>query len=160
MARKGLVERRFDAFMSTPLSVRKAMAVIVSATVVSVVVGGALITVLDREEFPDFGTGLWWALQTVTTVGYGDVTPEKPIGRVVGAVFMVEAIAFVTIVTAVITSGFVEPARQQRVAESATEDALGVEQLTAQLAQISSRLDRLQQTLDARSPAGPDTTTG
>lgn len=56
-----LVERRFQAFLRTPLSVRNAMAVIVSATLVSVVAGGVLITVVDGDEFPDIGTGLWWA---------------------------------------------------------------------------------------------------
>jgi voltage-gated potassium channel len=95
-----LVERRFEAVLRTPLSVRKAMAVIVSATLVSVIVGGFLITVVDPEEFPDLGTGLWWALQTVTTVGYGDVTPEHTVGRLVGALIMLEAIAFVAIVIA------------------------------------------------------------
>ena len=45
MARMNLVERRFEAFLRTPLSVRKAMAVIVSATLVSVIVGGALIII-------------------------------------------------------------------------------------------------------------------
>lgn len=87
-------------------------------------------------------------MQTVTTVGYGDVTPENTAGRLVGALFMLEAIAFVTIVTAVITSSFVERARQQRIAELETEEAVGNEQLTAQLSEITSRLERLQQTLD------------
>ena len=62
-------EAPVDAFPRAPLSVRSAMAVIVAATLVSVLVGGVLITVVDPEEFPDLGTGLWWALQTVTTVG-------------------------------------------------------------------------------------------
>ena len=82
-----LVQRRFEEFLRAPLSVRKAMAVIVAATLVSVMVGGTLMTLVDPEEFPDLGTGLWWALQTVTTVGYGDVTPENTAGRFVGALF-------------------------------------------------------------------------
>ena len=118
MARMNLVERRFDAFMRRPLSVRKAMGVIVAATLASVVVGGGLMAVVDPEEFPDLGTGLWWALQTVTTVGYGDVTPAHTAGRLVGAVFMLEAIAFVAIVTAAITSSFVERARLERIERS------------------------------------------
>ena len=139
--------------MRAPLSVRKAMAVIVAATVVSVMVGGVLITVVDSEEFPDLGTGLWWALQTVTTVGYGDVTPENTAGRLVGALFLLEAISFVTIVTAVITSSFVERARQERIADTETAEAVGAEQLTAQLAEITSRLERIQQTLDSGGSA-------
>ena len=147
---RSVVDRRFDAFQHTQLSVRKAMAVIVSATLVSVIVGGTLITFVDREEFPDLGTGLWWALQTVTTVGYGDVTPTSLPGRLVGAVFMLEAIAFVTMVTALITSSFVERARRERISDSQTLD---VEQLTAQLSEITPRLERIQQTLDV---AGSD----
>jgi voltage-gated potassium channel len=122
-----LVVRRFEMFRRAPLSVRNAMAVIVAATLVSVLVGGVLITLVDREEFPKLGTGLWWALQTVTTVGYGDVTPENAAGRLVGALFLLEAIAFVTIVTAVITSSFVERARQQQIAESESAEAVGIE---------------------------------
>jgi voltage-gated potassium channel len=153
-----LVMRRFDAFRRGPLSVRRAMAVIVAATLASVLVGGVLITVVDSKEFPDLGTGLWWALQTVTTVGYGDVTPENTAGRLVGALFLLEAIAFVTIVSAVITSSFVERAHQERIAASETTEAAGIEQLTAQLAEITSRLDRIQETLDPGGPAGAHTT--
>jgi voltage-gated potassium channel len=153
-----LVKRRYEAFLRDPLSVRTATSVIVAATLVSVIVGGVLITLVDRKEFPDLGTGLWWALQTVTTVGYGDVTPENTAGRLVGALFMLEAIAFVTIVTAVITSGFVERARQQRIADSETAEAVGIEQLTAQLSEITSRLERIQQTLDPGGSAGARST--
>jgi voltage-gated potassium channel len=149
-----LVMRRYEAFRCAPLSVRRAMAVIIVATLVSVMAGGVLITLVDPKEFPDLGTGLWWALQTVTTVGYRDVTPENTAGRLVGALFMLEAIAFVTIVTAVITSSFVERARQQRIAELETDEAVGYEQLTAQLSEITSRLERLQQTLDPRRIGG------
>jgi voltage-gated potassium channel len=149
-----LLRRRLEAFRRAPLSVRNAMGVIVAATLVSVIIGGVLIRVVDPEEFPDLGTGLWWALQTVTTVGYGDVTPENNAGRLVGALFLLEAIAFVTIVTAVITSSFVERARQERIADIETAGAVGAEQVVAQLSEITSRLDRIQQTLDSGGSAG------
>lgn len=82
---RSLVRRRLDTFQRAPLSVRNAMGVIVAATLASVLVGGVLIRVIDPEEFPDLGTGMWWALQTVTTVGYGDVGPTTTAGRFVGA---------------------------------------------------------------------------
>ena len=153
-----LVQRRLDAFQRKPLSVRNAMAVIVAATVVSVMIGGMLITLVDPEEFPNLSTGLWWALQTVTTVGYGDVTPQNPAGRLVATLFLLEAISFVTIVTAVITSSFVERARQQRIADSESAESVGIEQLTMQLSEITKKLDLLQQTLDTGGAAGAGTT--
>ena len=150
MARYRPVERRFEAFMRTQLSIRNAMAVIVTATVASVVLGGVAITLFDHEEFPTLGVGMWWALQTVTTVGYGDVTPADTVGRLIGAVIMLEAIAFVAIVTAAITSSFVERARQQQAAsvDQVTAHDRAIE-LAAQLAAITTRLDELQQSVDA-----------
>jgi voltage-gated potassium channel len=50
----------------------------------------------------------------VTTVGYGDVTPQHPSGRFVGVLVMLEGIAFLTITTAVITSTFVARAERER----------------------------------------------
>ena len=73
---------------------------------------------VDRENFPTIGVAFWWAIQTVTTVGYGDVTPTTALGRFIGSFVLIESIAFLSIVTAVITSTFVEQARQQRQLES------------------------------------------
>ena len=86
-------------FLSKPPSVRSAAAVIVTATTLVVIGGGILIRVLDHHEYANIWVGMWWSLQTVTTVGYGDVTPKQPIGRVVGAFVMLEGIAFLAIIT-------------------------------------------------------------
>ena len=74
--------------------------------------------VLDHREYPNIFIGMWWAIQTVTTVGYGDVTPKAVAGRIVAALVMLEAIALVAIITAAITSTFVAradaPPRRRR----------------------------------------------
>lgn len=154
MSRFNLVERKVTKFLRTPLSVRSAMAVIVTATFASVIAGGVLIRFLDPAEFPNVGIGLWWALQTVTTVGYGDVTPENAIGRVVGAIIMLESIAFVAIVTAAITSSFVERARREQPSPADLEERLRLEQLAGELADIKAQLERMQRTLDRGGSAG------
>lgn len=92
---------------------RAGAAVIVTATTVVVVGVGVLVRVLDHEGYPNVWVGMWWALQTVTTVGYGDVAPKNFTGRIVGAAVMLQGIAFVAIVTAAITSTFVARATRR-----------------------------------------------
>jgi voltage-gated potassium channel len=75
MSRLNLIERRIARFLREPPLVRNAAGVIVAAAAVVVVGAGVLISVIDSAEYPNVGIGMWWALQTVTTVGYGDVSP-------------------------------------------------------------------------------------
>jgi voltage-gated potassium channel Kch len=116
------------------------MRVIVIATVLATAVGALLVWVFDSKSFNSFGDALWWALQTVTTVGYGDVTPENGVGRIIGGIVLIYSVAFLSILTAVITTSFVEQARRQR---AKTEP--GLQAVLDRLDQISARLDRLEE---------------
>lgn len=74
----------------------------------------AAVTIFDAEAavpetaLHDFGDALWWAITTVTTVGYGDIAPVSPQGRIVAAVLMLSGIALVGVVTAMVSSWLVE----------------------------------------------------
>jgi voltage-gated potassium channel len=141
MGRLNIIERKLERFMREPPSLRNAAGVIVVATTVVVVGGGALISLIDNEEYPNVGIGMWWSLQTVTTVGYGDVAPKHLSGRLVGAVLMLWGTAFIAIVTAVITSTFVARASRDYYAAQ-VKNALSDRELMEQ------RFDELQQKLD------------
>jgi voltage-gated potassium channel len=135
--RPRLLRRRLKRFLDEPVSIRSAMAVLVWGIALSVVVGGVAVWLFDHEDFPNLGTALWWSLQTVTTVGYGDAVPTTVVGRVVGAVIMLESIAFVSILTAVITSSFVERSRRAHRADHVEER---LEEIAARLAAIEAAL--------------------
>lgn len=93
---------------------------IAAAAVTSAVtiVAGLLMRLTDPHTFPNIGLGLWWAIQTTTTVGYGDLVPASVAGRIIAAFVMVVGIAFITVSTAAITSAFLEAARRRRTAET------------------------------------------
>jgi voltage-gated potassium channel Kch len=146
-----VIERRMNRFLREPPSVRTAAGVIVTATIVVVVAGGVLIRLLDHSEYSDVWVGMWWALQTVTTVGYGDVTPKNPSGRIIAGFVMLEGIAFLAVTTAAITSTFVARATKDRdSAQAAVEDDAEV-RIEARLESMDQRLERLEQMLSKRS---------
>ena len=108
--------------MSQPLSISRAAWVIVTSTAGVVVVSGVAMWALDHSEYPNVGRGIWWALQTITTVGYGDVTPTHVSGRIVAALVMLWAIAFVAVLVAAITSTFISSVQQRQAAKDAAEE--------------------------------------
>ena len=131
-------------FLREPPSVQTAAGVIITATAVVVVVGGIGIRVLDHKEYSSIWVGMWWALQTVTTVGYGDVTPARWSGRIVAAFVMLEGIAFLTVTIAAVTSVFVARAEAERDAAEAVEEDKEEDRLEARLDSLDERLDRVE----------------
>jgi voltage-gated potassium channel len=111
-------------------------------TAVVVLVAGLVITALDRDSFPTYGRGLWWAAQTVTTVGYGDVVPDTGSGRMVAVVVMITGVGFITVVTGTIVSLFVT-----RITR--THDRRDREH-SERLGEIAGRLERIERALDDR----------
>jgi voltage-gated potassium channel len=89
------------------------------------------------SSYPD---ALWWAVTTITTVGYGDRFPMSPAGRGVAVVLMIAGIALFGVITATIAAYFVE---------QKAEDDLG-----GRLDQILERLDRIEAELPTDEQAG------
>jgi voltage-gated potassium channel len=147
VSRPDLIERRMSRFLREPVSVRNAASVIVLATLLIVVAGGMAIRILDHDEYSSIWLGMWWSLQTVTTVGYGDVTPKSAPGRFVGALVMLQGIAFLAIITAAITSTFVARAQAQRSADAQAEKDRAEDRVDARLVDLSQRMDRVEQLL-------------
>ena len=107
MAGETRLERRLDTALARATTPRSAAIVIATASTVTAVVAGILMTVVESEDFPTIGSGLWWAAQTVTTVGYGDNVPVTFAGRILAVLVMLLGISFLTVITAAITSAFV-----------------------------------------------------
>jgi voltage-gated potassium channel len=137
-----IIERRMTKFLREPPSVRLAANVIVTATVLVVVLGGVMMRVFDHKEYHSVWLGMWWVLQTVTTVGFGDLTPKAAIGKILTSVVMLWGIAFLAIVTAAITSVFVARAQQERATAEETTVDDRLDRIDAQLQQLRELIER------------------
>jgi voltage-gated potassium channel Kch len=129
--------RAWKVLERKPLTVGRAARIISLATLLVTLGGGLAIRLADGRDFHSIGDSLWWSVQTVTTVGYGDVVPTDTVGRLIATLVMLTGIAFLTVITATITSTFVEAARRR--AEGAT-----TETLAARLDEISRRLGTIE----------------
>jgi voltage-gated potassium channel len=145
-----LVERRIRRIVNA-----RSVTVGLALTFVLLAVVGALVMrVADPNNFPSVGLAIWWALQTVTTVGYGDVVPTTVAGRVVGGVEMVTGVAFIAFVTAGVTSSVIQRGgveaeeavraradlNAQTILEALTQTKQAVAELGDRLAEIESKL--------------------
>ena len=141
--------RLVSAVSRKPLTARRAARIIASVTVLVTILSGVLTHWADPKNFPDIARGLWWAVQTVTTVGYGDVVPHNTAGKLVATLVMVVGIGFLTVMTAAITSTFVEATRRRTVGDQ-------TELLSVRLDQIGARLEAIEARLKDIAGNGPD----
>jgi len=136
-----LVEARIERAGLRP---RDAAFLIASLWALAVVVFGVLERIVDPKTFPSVWLGMWWAVQTVTTVGYGDVVPDQTTGRLLAAFLMLGGLSLIAVLTAAVTSGFVARAQASRGNPMAEKlDALGEElkAVRAELQGLRSRID-------------------
>jgi voltage-gated potassium channel len=116
---------------------RVAASVIAVLWLIAIVVFGIAEHLIEPDTFGTIWLGMWWATQTVTTVGYGDVVPDDAAGQLVATVLMIGGLSLFAVVTAVITSSFV--ARAQAAGRDERED-----QLVTKLDRISSEVEALR----------------
>ena len=149
MASETRGERQLDRQLARATTPRGA-AIVIAVITTSITIGaGLLMTVVDRTNFPSLGGGLWWAVETVTTVGYGDHVPNTVAGQIVAALVMLLGIGFITVITASITSTFVEQSRQQRQ-RGGHDSVATAEQLERFEQRVEARLERIEATLSTR----------
>ena len=113
---------------------RRGVRYVVVTALVVVVAAGSLVTVFEQDQ-PDASIqslpdGLWWAVTTVTTVGYGDTYPRTAAGRGVGVALMLMGIGLFGALTASLAAILMES---------------GENEIAAQLREVNERLRRLEE---------------
>jgi voltage-gated potassium channel len=125
-------------YLPNDLTARRAGLLIGATTLLISLACGLLMRVVDEHDFSDAGSGLWWAIQTVTTVGYGDKVPTSTGGKLLATLVMLTGIGFISVLTASISATFVESARRRRGDDKVT------------LEEIAQRLERIERRLEER----------
>jgi voltage-gated potassium channel len=134
--------RYFRFVLRRELTPLRAGLAIATAMLFLTLVCGIVIRLLDPADFHSIGEGLWWAVQTVTTVGYGDVVPKAVSGRIVATILMVAGIGIISVVTAVITAAFLENVRRRLGDPGHGEVMAKLDELDARLGEIESAVRR------------------
>jgi voltage-gated potassium channel len=119
---------------------RRVFPYLVAVTAVTAVGTGLIAHLIDRRDFATFGVGVWWAVVTLGTVGYGDVVPHTAWGRVLGSVVIVCGVTFISFLIAIVTSLFIDVSRgaQEEEQQARHDELLGL------LRGLERRLDALE----------------
>jgi voltage-gated potassium channel len=113
---------------------------------------GVLVRFVDHKDFHTVGDGVWWAVVTLGTVGYGDIVPHSAWGRFIGVIVIVFGITFLSFLMATVTSLFV--ASDQEASNAAAEErrAASERETRALLQEILERLNAVENKPNTRLP--------
>jgi voltage-gated potassium channel len=96
----------------------RSIAAVLFILLLTLTISGSLMYMIESETQPDdlssIPAGMWWAIETLTTVGYGDIVPKTVLGRIVGGVVSVVGVATLGLFTSLITISFMDQLRHRR----------------------------------------------
>jgi voltage-gated potassium channel len=122
---------------------RVAASMIAVSWLVAIAVFGVLEHLIDPDAFDTVWLGMWWATQTVTTVGYGDVVPDDAAGQAIATILMVGGLSLFAVITGVITSAFVARAQAENRADPDDPVMKRLAEMTTELEAVKAELGRI-----------------
>ena len=134
------VNKRFELWYER-LTLFRAVRTVMLVAIILVLIAGAFERIVEPEVFTSLGLSYWWAVTTVTTVGYGDIVPESPEGRVVASLLMLVGLGLIPTLTSVVVSTLIG---KRTRAQQEQLDRQGKEHAEA-LARIEAHLNRMTQ---------------
>ena len=149
------VEGRIRRRSGRAVASRRVFAYLAGATAVIGIAAGIIVTIIDRQDFATVGDGIWWAIVTLATVGYGDIVPRTGWGRVVGSVVIVVGVTFISFLTATVTSMFVSADQEELSADADAKRAAREAETQEMLQQLLDRTASMEAKLEALTRERP-----
>ncbi len=121
------------------LTLLRAVTSIIVVALLLVLLAGLLARLVEPETYTSIGLAYWWAVTTVTTVGYGDVVPTTPAGRAVGAALMLTGLSLIPTLTSVTVTLLISKRKrvdEERIAQLESQQATVLTQIEQRLARI------------------------
>jgi voltage-gated potassium channel len=140
----------FERIIRRAVTSRRIFPYLVGTTAALAVLSGFVVTLIDRKDFPHFGIGVWWAIVTIATVGYGDVVPHTAWGRVVGSAVIIVGVTFVSLLIAVVTSYFIAAEEEEKAEVERQERRQELDEARESLRRIEERLSSIEARLEGR----------
>ena len=129
----GKIERKISRFLRT-----NGLIYILYVNIFIVLVGSSILSVVEEKSFSD---SLWWALVTVTTVGYGDIVPVSLFGKWIAVLLMLVGIGTIGMLTSALTNFFVKDNPDEQIKLDKLQDELSSQRLL--LEKQSEKIDEL-----------------
>ena len=111
-----------DVFKRKKHELLSSMAVVSILMIIAAVLMYNIENEAQPEAFENAFAALWWAVATLTTVGYGDIYPVTALGKILSAVIALLGIGLVAVPTGIISSGFVESIEEEKKQEKDTDE--------------------------------------
>jgi len=120
---------------------------------VTIVAGGAAFAAAEPHQTT--ADGIYWAITTMTTVGYGDLSPTTTEGKALAALVMLVGIGFVAILTAAVAERFLAREVERDVEEVGEDIDVAETEILRELREIGARLRQIEGAVKAGRPRPP-----
>ena len=91
---------------------RRGLIYTLAITTLLILAGGGCLSIIEPETVKGgFGDGIWWAVVTASTVGYGDIAPATPLGKMLASVVMLMGYGILAVPTGIVTVELQKAAR-------------------------------------------------
>ena len=138
-----LSERRLERINQAVVSGRIIPYLALVTTLITLA-SALVVWIFAHGEFDTFGVSIWWAAQTVTTVGYGDVIPQTAFSKLIAVIVMIFGITTLSLMTAVVTSALMTWTQRRYAGDDEEEQH---ELHMSALRRIEERLDSIERKL-------------